>query len=78
MVYTDDEIERLLNYSPSGEHNLDEDRMIIHENGDRSCFNWELRVNGFSLVKESYSKVEDNESLLKSLYDGAPQKIPRK
>lgn len=70
-IYSDNDLTRLLDNAPTeGESTLTEDLLIQHENGDRSCLNWDLRGKGYIIVNQNEkcnSYISDAE-LLASAY----------
>lgn len=65
-IYSDNDLTRLLDNAPTeGESTLTEDLLIQHENGDRSCLNWDLRGKGYTIVdqNQTYNNISDEELL---------------
>lgn len=62
--YTNDEVDRLLK---GKRRKGEEDLLIMHPDGSRSCVGWEL-THGFHLYKPKRKREETDKELLKSAY----------
>jgi len=65
-IYSDLEITALLDSNPiEGESTLTEDLLIQHDDGNKSCLNWDLRGKGYTIVNQNqtYNNMSDTELL---------------
>ncbi len=70
-IYSNEDLEHLLNNPEYSEQGLEEDLLIEQPDGTKACLNWELRSGNYRLLKEKYQKsIKEmtDEELLQSAY----------